>query len=254
MTATIALAVVGAVLLTMPVYAVISRGRPIDPDVARRPATALLGYWIRDWVMWMIAPLERAVIASGVSPDVLNVVGALMGLAAGVAYVQASPALAGWFVLLGGLADIMDGRAARARGLVSLYGEFLDSMLDRFAEVFAFVGLATYLAGIPTGIVATALAVGSSLLVSYARAKGDAVGVACRGGVMQRAERLVVLALTSIVDQPVTSALGWAPGTLLVVAVWVIGLGALGTAIYRTILHRARAEIEAGQVVAVNRP
>ena len=236
----IALAAVVAVVLTMPVYAIVSRGRPLDPDVARRPTTILLGYWLRDWVMWVIGPLERGVIASGVSPDVLNVLGAVMGLAAGVAYAQRQPQIAGWCILLGGLADIMDGRVARARGLVSPYGEFLDSMLDRFSEVFAFVGLGVYLAPIPSGVVATTLAAGSSLLVSYARAKGDAVGVACRGGVMQRAERLVLLALTSLIDPLVTSAAGWPAGTALVATVWLIGAGALGTALYRTV-YIARA-------------
>jgi CDP-diacylglycerol--glycerol-3-phosphate 3-phosphatidyltransferase len=108
-------------------------------------------------------------------------------------------------------------------------------MLDRFAEVFAFVGLGLYLRSLPSGIPATVLAAGSSLLVSYARAKGDAVGVACRGGVMQRAERLVLLALTSLIDRLVTSAAGWPEGALLLAAVWLIGAGALGTAIYRTI-------------------
>jgi CDP-diacylglycerol--glycerol-3-phosphate 3-phosphatidyltransferase len=185
--------------------------------------------------MWLIAPLERSLIASGISPDALNVLGAVFGLAAGVAYVRASPALAGWFILLGGLADILDGRVARARGLASRYGEFLDSMLDRFAEVFAFVGLAAYLSVTPAGALAVTLAAGSSLLVSYARAKGDAVGVACRGGVMQRAERLVLLALASIFDRSIASAAGWAYGTLLFATVWIIGLGALGTALYRTV-------------------
>jgi len=240
MTGTIALAAVVAIVLTMPVYAVVSRGRPLDPEVARRPATVLLGYWVRDWVMWMVTPLERALIGSGISPDVLNVLGAVMGFAAGVAYARGAPEIAGWFIILGGVADIMDGRVARARNLVSPYGEFLDSMLDRFSEVFAFVGLGLYLAPIPSGIPATVLAAGSSLLVSYARAKGDAVGVACRGGVMQRAERLVLLALTSLVDRLVTSSAGWHEGTMLLAAVWLIGLGALGTAIYRT-LFIARA-------------
>jgi phosphatidylglycerophosphate synthase len=240
MIAKIALAIVGLLLLTMPVYALVSRGRPLDPDVARRPTTILLGYWIRDWVMWAIAPLERALIASGVSPDALNVAGAVMGLAAGVAFVWRSPELAGWCILLGGLADIMDGRIARARGVVSSYGEFLDSMLDRFAEVFAFVGLALYLGDSPWGFTGAALAIGSSLLVSYARAKGGHVGVDCRGGVMQRAERLVLLALAALLDGAVTARAGWANGVLLIVVVWIIGLGALGTAVHRT-LFIARA-------------
>jgi phosphatidylglycerophosphate synthase len=234
-TANIALLLVGVVLLTMPVFAIVSRGRAGDPDVATRPTTVILGRWIRDWVMWLITPLERSLVASGITPDALNVLGAVFGLAAGVAYARGSTALAGWFILLGGMADILDGRVARARGLASRYGEFLDSMLDRFAEVFTFVGLAVYLSVTPAGALAVTLAVGSSLLVSYARAKGDAVGVACRGGVMQRAERLVLLALASIFDRSVISAAGWADGTLIFSAVWVIGLGALGTALYRTV-------------------
>ena len=234
-TADVGLLLVGFVLLTMPVFAVVSRGRPVDPDVARRPASVMLGRWIRDWVMWLIRPLERSLVASGISPDVLNVLGAVCGLAAGAAYVGGASALAGWFILLGGLADIMDGRVARARGLASPYGEFLDSMLDRFAEVFAFVGLAFYLSPLALGPLAVTFAAGGSLLVSYARAKGDAVGVACRGGVMQRAERLVLLALASILDRTVAAAAGWPPGTLTVYAVWIIAIGALGTALYRTV-------------------
>jgi phosphatidylglycerophosphate synthase len=236
LTANFGLVLVALVVLTMPVFAIVSRGRPGDPDVARRPTTVILGRWVRDWVMWLVSPLERVLVASGVSPDVLNVLGAVFGLAAGAAYVGAATTLAGWFILLGGLADIMDGRVARARGLASPYGEFLDSMLDRFAEAFAFAGLAFYASRTPLGALAVTLAVGGSLLVSYARAKGDAVGVACRGGVMQRAERLVLLALASILDRSVTSAAGWPPGTLIVYAVWVIGIGALGTALYRTVV------------------
>lgn len=250
MTANIALGVVIAFVLTLPVYALVSRGRPLDPEVARRPATVLLGYWVRDWVMWVIKPLERGIVATGVTPDVLNVMGVVFGLAAGVAYVQQAPAFAGLLVLLGGLADIMDGRVARARGLASPYGEFLDSMLDRFAEVFAFVGVAYYLMPVRTGVLATTLAVGSSLLVSYARAKGGEVGVDCRRGVMQRAERLVVLAVASLADQPVSAMAGWQPGTLLVIAVWIIGIGALGTALYRTVytarVLRARVDVPRG--------
>src|SRR5919202_5923803 len=93
-----ALALVGVGLLTMPVYALTRRGRPLDPDVARRPTTVLLGYWIRDWVMWVIAPAERAFVRARVSPDVFNYLGAAFGLASGIAYVRGALALAGWLV------------------------------------------------------------------------------------------------------------------------------------------------------------
>src|SRR5262245_62312983 len=143
MTATtyIALTAAAIAVLTMPVFALVSRNRRLDAEVARRPTTILLGYWIRDWVMWVIAPLERSLVAARVSPDLFNYLGVGFGLLAGVVYAHGSLAAAGWLVLLGGLMDIMDGRIARAQGVASNYGEFLDSMLDRFAEAFAFAGL-----------------------------------------------------------------------------------------------------------------
>lgn len=236
MTATtyIALTLAAIVLLTMPVFAIVSRHRPMDADVARRPTTVLLGHWVRDWVMWVISPLERALVAWRVSPDLFNYLGVAFGIVAGLAYAQRSLAAAGWLVMLGGLADIMDGRIARARGLASSYGEFLDSMLDRFSEAFVFVGLAFCFAGSGWAVAGLLLALGGSMLVSYARAKGSVVGVDCRGGVMQRAERLVLLAVASLLDGPVTSALGWRAGLVLLGAIWIIGIGAVGTAIYRT--------------------
>jgi Phosphatidylglycerophosphate synthase len=230
----LALAIVACVILTMPVFAIVARDRPVDPDVARRPTTILLGRWVRDWLMWLIAPVERAFVALKVSPDVFNFVGAIMGALAGVAYVRGALAVAGWCILLGGVSDIFDGRIARARGLSSGYGEFLDSMLDRFAETFAFMGLAVYFSPSPWAAFATVLALGASLMVSYARAKGAVVGVDCRAGVMQRAERLVLLALASLLDGPITTVFDWRSGTFLLGIVGVIGIGALGTAAYRT--------------------
>jgi phosphatidylglycerophosphate synthase len=230
----VALAIAAGVILTMPVFAIVARNRPVDADVARRPTTILLGYWVRDWLMWLIAPLERAMVAMKVSPDVFNFAGMFFGIFAGVAFIRASLAVAGWMIILGGLCDIFDGRIARARGLTSRYGEFLDSMLDRFAETFAFMGLAVYFAPSLWAVLATARALGASLMVSYARAKGAVVGVDCRGGVMQRAERLVLLALAALLDGAVTTALGWRGGTVLLGAVCIIGVGALCTAAYRS--------------------
>jgi phosphatidylglycerophosphate synthase len=234
MSQTVALSLVGLLLLTLPVYAVVSRGRPIDPEVARRPKTILLGHWVRDWIMWVIGPMERGFVRAGLSPDVFNVLGALLGLGAGVAFAAGDFALAGWLILLGGAADIFDGRIARARGLANKYGEFLDSTLDRFAETFTYTGLALRLAHTPWMALATVLALGGSMLVSYTRAKGEALGVSCKGGIMQRAERLVLLALAALLDATVCSRAGWQPGTLLGLAVAAIGIGSVGTALYRT--------------------
>ncbi len=231
----IALGVAAVVLASLPVYGIVSRGKPLDAEVAKRPASVLLGYWIRNWVMWVIGPVERFFVRIRISPDVFNYAGALFGAAAGFAYSRGSLALAGWLILLGGASDIFDGRIARARGITDERGAFLDSTLDRFAETFAFMGIALYYAGRPWEVLATALALGGSMLVSYARARGEALGVSCKEGIMQRAERLVLLALASLLDNAVTSTLGWRPGSLLFAAIVVIGVGSLGTAIFRTV-------------------
>jgi CDP-diacylglycerol--glycerol-3-phosphate 3-phosphatidyltransferase len=81
-------------------------------------------------------------------------------------------------------------------------------------------------------VVATAL--GGSLLVSYARARGESVGVVCKLGVMQRAERLLAIGLGGILDPAVTAAAGWEQGTLLFALLLLVAVGTVGTAAYRT--------------------
>lgn len=241
-----AVSIVFAFLLTMPVYAVVGRGRPIDADVARRPTTPLLGLWVRDWLMWLIAPVERGLVRVGVSPDTLNYAGGAFGLAAGLAYANGTIALGGAFVLLGGIADVLDGRVARARGMSNDYGEFLDSIIDRFSEMFVFMGLALYFEPSPMSMLITVGALGGAMMVSYSRAKGAAVGVDCKGGVMQRAERLVLLAAASLLDNPICDYLGWPDSAVLISAVTVIGAGSVGTAVWRSVVIakalRARTE------------
>lgn len=241
----VALTAAALALLSMPVFAIAGRRRARDPEVARRGQTVLIGYWLRDWLMWAIAPFERALVGAGVSPLVFNLGGVLCGAAAGMSYALGALSFGGWFVLLGGVCDVLDGRIARARRLVSEHGAFLDSTLDRFAETFAFLGIAWYFAGRPWAEVAVSAALGGSLLVSYTRACGEAHGVSMSGGVMQRAERLALLALASLLDGAMTSRLHWRAGTLLAWTAAVIGAGSIGTAAYRTIVI-ARA-LDAGR-------
>ncbi|MGH7621441.1 MAG: hypothetical protein ACREMU_03800, partial [Gemmatimonadaceae bacterium] len=72
-------------ILTMPFYAIAARRRPVDPDVARRPTTFLLGTWVRDWLMWIIAPVERRFVDWKLSPDIFNYIGGAFGFFAGFA-------------------------------------------------------------------------------------------------------------------------------------------------------------------------
>jgi CDP-diacylglycerol--glycerol-3-phosphate 3-phosphatidyltransferase len=134
----------------------------------------------------------------------------------------------------------MDGRMARARNLSSPYGMFIDSTLDRFVEVFAFLGFVVYLRPFTYGPLAAAAAITGSLLVSYTRARGESVGVLCKEGLMQRAERLVLTFLACVLDRPIASALGWPPGTVLLWTLALIAAGTFFTAAHRTLWIASR--------------
>jgi phosphatidylglycerophosphate synthase len=139
---------------------------------------------------------------------------------------------------------MLDGRIARATGASSRYGAFIDSLFDRFIELFFFVGFAFFARHSANGAVAATLALGASVLVSYARAMGESLGVECTGGLMQRGERLALLSLGCLADRSVSGAIGLPAGILLTGVAYLIGGASLLTAVQRTvwIARRLRAE------------
>jgi CDP-diacylglycerol--glycerol-3-phosphate 3-phosphatidyltransferase len=138
-------------------------------------------------------------------------------------------------VFLGGAADVFDGRVARSLRLASARGAFLDSTLDRFAEVGMFAGLAVYFHTRPILSLMVGLALGGSLLVSYTRARGESQGITCKVGIMQRAERLLLVGFAGVLDPSFSLWTGLPPGSLLGIAVIFIAVGTVATAIYRTV-------------------
>ena len=147
------------------------------------------------------------------SPTLWTVVGVAVSFLAALAYSTSGfrgEVLGGVLVLVAGFFDIVDGAVARVTERTSRRGAFLDSTLDRVAEVALYAGI---LAGGYSPPLAVILALSLSLLVSYARAKGDALGITLSGvGVGERSERLLILAILSILGQAY-----W--GVLLVLAV-----------------------------------
>ena len=133
------------------------------------------------------------------SPSVWTGIGLALSVLSGVLYAYGGyrgQLGGGAMILAAGWFDIVDGAVARVTNRASRRGAFLDSTLDRVAEVAVFLGiLAGHLA--PPMLVLAALSL--SLLVSYARAKGDALGVPLSGvGIGERSERLLVLSVSSL--------------------------------------------------------
>ncbi len=230
------LGVLATAVLSMPIYVLTgASGRP-DPLASDAQGTFVLGAVLRSWFYWAVSPVVRTSIAVGLGPTFYNLLGVAFGIGAGVAFATGYVTLGGWGVLLGGAADVLDGRVARARGIADRAGAFLDSTLDRFAEVGVFVGLAVLLRSSSLTLALVVIAMGGSLLVSYARARGESQGVVCKLGVMQRAERLLLLGFGGLLDPTVSALWGDNPvGTLLVPILGLVAVGTVGTAIFRTV-------------------
>ncbi len=230
------LAVLATAGLSMPVYALTGANRRPDPLASDAQGTFVLGSFVRGWFYWAVSPVVRLSLALGLGPTFYNLLGAAFGVGAGVAFASGHVTLGGWGVLLGGVADVLDGRLARSLAVANRTGAFLDSTLDRFAEVGAFVGLAVLFRSSALSVALAVTAMGGSLLVSYARARGESQGVVCKLGVMQRAERLLLLGFGGLLDSTVSALWGAGRvGTLLVPILGIVAVGTVGTAIFRTV-------------------
>lgn len=186
-----------ALLATMAAFGVRCAlgARPRTPYIEARAASGLWKWWMEWWV-WLWGPVERACLAIGISPNAITISSTVLSGVAGVLLGAGQLALGGWLYLGAASLDLVDGRVARAQGTSSNSGAFLDSTLDRVAELIVFAGLAVFFRD-TIGLYAALVAAGSSVVVSYARARGEALGAgpAAQIGGMQRAERVVLTGL-----------------------------------------------------------
>jgi phosphatidylinositol phosphate synthase len=153
-------------------------------------------------------PVGRRLQRLGVTADTLTATGLLSASATAVAVATGHLHLAILLLILTGLHDLLDGPVAKASGTSSTRGAFFDSVTDRVADVLILGGVAWYLVSTHPGhVVLLPFAVlGATSLVSYQRAKAESLGIAARGGLMERAERMILLGvgfLSSVLLIPV---------------------------------------------------
>ena len=192
--------------------------------------------WVGSGGRWLLVRIVKPLGAAGVNPNVLTVLGFVVTLLAALAFGV------GWFrwaaagIFLSGFLDMLDGQVARRANRVTPFGAFLDSTLDRYSDIMLYLGLVTYYATIGRFfyVVLAAIAMSSSFMVSYARARAEALIPSCKVGFMERPERLVLLILGGAFYR-------MAP------ALWVIAMLATTTVIYR--IAFAWKEIRAGRTL-----
>ncbi len=189
-------------------------------------------------------PVGHKLAELGVRADHLTLAGVAASAASAVAV--ANGALRGGFLLLAlaGLVDVLDGAVAKASGSASSRGAFFDSVADRLSDALLFGGVAWYLAsryGGHQGLLAMAVLAGA-MLISYERAKAESLGFDARGGLMERAERFLLLGFGLLFD------------SLLVPVLWVMLVLVVITAGQRFAKVWAQASAGVSSPEAISQP
>lgn len=133
-----------------------------------------------------------------IGPNALSFMALISGLGAGVLFFLKHPFWAGIMIVICGLFDILDGKVAMNTNQKSLFGAIVDSALDRYSEFFIYLGLAAYFRN-HWALWLTFWAILGSSMVSYTRARAEGLGIECKIGIMQRAERMLLLFLGAMI-------------------------------------------------------
>ncbi len=161
---------------------------PPRPEGRERPRTPLTGAARREL-------MRNRLIESRLTPNAISVTGLVLNVVAAALIWQEMFILGGIAFIVGSVCDTLDGRYSRMSGKGSQFGAFLDSTLDRIEEGIVLTAVAAVFAAHDNEVAAaaTVLAVLASLMVSYTRARAEALGVECKVGIASRAVRVVIL-------------------------------------------------------------
>ena len=140
---------------------------------------------------------RNRLIESRLTPNAISMTGLVLNVAAAVLVLQEAFVLGGLAFIVGSIMDTLDGRYSRMSGKGSLFGAFLDSTLDRIEEGVVLTAVAWYFAdqGDATAAAGCVFVVLGSLMVSYTRARAEALGVECKVGIATRPVRVVLLSI-----------------------------------------------------------
>jgi CDP-diacylglycerol--glycerol-3-phosphate 3-phosphatidyltransferase len=183
---------------------------------------------------WLLQKIVDGLALTKISPNVLTFIGLLINIVAAIffGFARGDHAVryflyAGLVIIGAGIFDMVDGRVARQTNQVSVFGAFFDSVMDRYSDVAIFFGLLVYYA---RGnrffyVVLVAFCMTASLMVSYTRARAEALIGSCKVGFMERPERIVLVILGALCNR-------WG---VMAPSLWVLAI--LSTI---TVIHRIR--------------
>jgi CDP-diacylglycerol---glycerol-3-phosphate 3-phosphatidyltransferase len=191
------------------------------------PSTAEISTLMRD-----------RLIESRLTPNAISLTGFVLNVAAAVLVVERLFFLAGIAFIIGSIMDTLDGRYSRMSGKGTPFGAFLDSTLDRLEEGIVLTAVAAYFASRHMQVAVAAVVVGVlfSLMVSYTRARAEALGVACKVGLATRPVRVVIIAVGLVFAK----GAGLGHFELLAPAVYVLAVVTVLTTVQRILYVRTQ--------------
>lgn len=145
-----------------------------------------------------VNPIGAFLESSNVHPHAVTALGFILSVCTGILFWKGYMFLGGVTLILSGACDVLDGRLARNTNRTSRFGAILDSSVDRYSEIFVFIGLAAFFHTSFMGALII-LAMAGSLMTSYVRARAEGLGIECRIGLMQRPERVTFIAVGAII-------------------------------------------------------
>ena len=185
----------GIWLVGLVVYAVRSvvKGRYQSGRIDQMGGTRLLNAWTMEYGYWMIHGMGDLFVKLRFTPNVLTALSLLTATVSAVFLFFGWFGLGGWLMILAALFDAFDGMVARKTGVASEAGEYFDSVVDRYCELFGFIALMGYYFPFqPIIAVVAGLAMVASIMITFNRAKGEAQGISgVPSGLMRRHERLL---------------------------------------------------------------
>lgn len=173
---------------------------------------------VRPRVTRFLEPIGKALAAVGFTPTMMTAIGLGVVIVGSIVIASGALRTGAVIVLIGSLLDGLDGSIARASNSVTPRGAFLDSVFDRMGEIAAFAGLGVAFVDNERVLLLVVLAIGGAMLVPYLRARAEAEGFDGKGGLMGRAERILLFTVGLIVG--LVEPMLW----IFVVLVWITAL------------------------------
>jgi CDP-diacylglycerol--glycerol-3-phosphate 3-phosphatidyltransferase len=158
--------------------------------------SSILGHELDKPLSWLI----KKTIFERIHPTALTLTGLLINLFAAAAIIAGYWKSAGLLILIAGLFDMLDGATARTFRKTSSFGGFLDSVIDRYSDMCLLIGLIIYYAVQGKIFMVSLCSIASlgTVLIPYTRAKAEAFIPQCNVGIMERAERILLLAVGTL--------------------------------------------------------